>query len=61
MFNSLHSFQEDDVSVPGTAEEYRLLMQFEKKIAFHHKVKSGKNPVMMTIKVIFSFVWVFFN
>lgn len=50
VLGSEHQQEEDDVSVPGTAEEYRLLMQLEKKIAFHHKVKSGKNPVMMTIK-----------
>lgn len=53
MFNFLYLFQEDDVSVFGIVEEYRFLMQFEKKIVFYYKVKSGKNFVMMIIKVIF--------
>lgn len=61
MFNFLYLFQEDDVSVLGIVEEYRFLMQFEKKIVFYYKVKSGKNFVMMIIKVIFLFVWFFFN
>lgn len=61
MFNFLYLFQEDDVSVFGIVEEYRFLMQFEKKIVFYYKVKLGKNFVMMIIKVIFLFVWVFFN
>lgn len=60
MFNFLYLFQEDDVSVFGIVEEYRFLMQFEKKIVFYYKVKSGKNFVMMIIKVIFLFVWFFF-
>lgn len=59
MFNFLYLFQEDDVSVFGIVEEYRFLMQFEKKIVFYYKVKSGKNFVMMIIKVIFLFVWFF--
>lgn len=53
MFNFLYLFQEDDVSVFGIVEEYRFLMQFEKKIVFYYKVKLGKNFVMMIIKVIF--------
>lgn len=59
MFNFLYLFQEDDVSVFGIVEEYRFLMQFEKKIVFYYKVKMGKNFVMMIIKVIFLFVWFF--
>lgn len=61
MFNFLYLFQEDDVSVFGIVEEYRFLMQLEKKIVFYYKVKLGKNFVMMIIKVIFLFVWFFFN
>lgn len=42
VLGSEHQHEEDDVSFSGAAEEFRLLKQLEKKIAFHHKVKSGK-------------------
>jgi hypothetical protein len=45
------TFKEEDSSVPGTAEEFRLLNKLQKRISYFHKGKSGKNPLMMFIKV----------